>query len=286
MTKAPPPLQLPKRILIDTLCCLLLLVCCAAIAESSVVAASNAAASNTTAFNAASSLPKHLVLARELVAKTPIGNARYQHQSEIRVDGEFAERPVIHTDCSGLVSHVLQATKYARYGTIPKKTPRSRHPLAEHYYDAIVANSAFTRIRRIEDLREGDLIAWKFVDRAGKEDTGHVLIVNRAPVKVAATSPIISDTTQYELEVIDSSRSPHSPDDTRTAADRRDNRSGLGKGRMRLYQSVNDDAVGNAVGNAAGNAVGNIAGYAYFTSKAKFHGTDEVMIAAGRVVKD
>ncbi len=211
----------------------------------------------------------HLQIARDLVANTPPENTNYQHKSDIRTSSLFNSKPVVRTDCSGLVSHVLREADYKRLNNIAKKTPQSRHPLAEHFYDAIVKGENFTRVQRARDVLEGDIIAWKYVDRTGKEDTGHVMLVNQQakPFKVTAKNAAKSliEAAPYEIEVIDSSRSPHSPDDTRLVNGEK--KDGLGRGKLLLYE----------------NLAGDIVGYSYLNKGSKFRGQDVVLIAVGRL---
>jgi hypothetical protein len=214
--------------------------------------------------------PTHLQIARDLLANTPRENTNYQHKSDIRTTGLFNSKPIIRTDCSGLISHLLREVDYKPLNDVAKKTPQSRHPLAEHFYDAIIKGESFIRVQHARDVQEGDIIAWKYADRTGKEDTGHVLLVNRhskrskaAPKNVPQS--LIQDTTQHEIEVIDSSRSPHSPDDTRFVNGEK--KDGLGRGKLLLYE----------------NRSGDIVGYSYLNKGSKFRGQDEVVIAVGRL---
>jgi hypothetical protein len=86
----------------------------------------------------------------------------------------------------------------------------------------------------VRSIQPGDILAVKYP--AGKANTGHVMLAASAPRRIAATEPIVSNTEQWELEVIDSSKSGHGRTDTRhgKGTDGKDH-DGLGKGILRLY---------------------------------------------------
>lgn len=129
-----------------------------------------------------------------------------------------------------------------------KEWTGSRDPDAAPYHDAIVQENGFRRIREISHIAPGDFIAIKYND--GSADTGHVMMVDAAPVEQPAADPIVPGTTQYTVTVIDSSASGHGPDDTRSLGNGKFT-GGIGRGVFRLYA----------------NRDGQIAGYAWSASR-------------------
>ena len=99
-----------------------------------------------------------------------------------------------------------------------------------------MAGNNFHRITAASDVQRGDIVAIKYLNQTSG-GTGHTMIaagpaVERSP----PTSPIIQDTVQYDLPIIDSTKSPHGTGDTRkgTGPDGAD-QDGAGLGTMRLY---------------------------------------------------
>ncbi len=94
------------------------------------------------------------------------------------------------------------------------------------------------------------------------------MIIDSIPQKHEATAPVIDNTTQYEVKVIDSSKSGHGPKDTRRKEDGTFS-PGVGIGTFRLYL----------------NADHSIAGYCWSTTKAsKFEPISEHAVLLGQVV--
>ena len=114
----------------------------------------------------------------------------------------------------------------------------STSPNAAKYYDAIVAQTGFTRINGVAQLAQGDVISIKYP--AGQNSSGHVMMVQ----SVGAWRPR-QDSTQnflfnnaepaitgfYDITVMDSSASFHGPTDSRAS-----NPGGIGRnGIFRIY---------------------------------------------------
>jgi hypothetical protein len=105
-------------------------------------------------------------------------------------------------------------------------------PSAAVYYAAIVAKDGFTKINKVTDIQPGDLVAVKFP--SGSYVTGHMMTATANPILRVATKPIINGTTQWEVPIVDSSRSYHGPGDTRIMPDGSIDR-GVGAGSIRIY---------------------------------------------------
>lgn len=174
--------------------------------------------------------PKHLLAARNLVEHLDLNNTNYEHgQGNIVWTGT----PESHTDCSGFIDHLLMHC----YGYDRDAFNRwfdSRRPTAARYHDAIVEQRGFIQLQSVKELRPGDLIAVKYLTRM--DNTGHIMLVAETPEHITAKKPIIENTEQWTVIVIDSSMSGHGPTDTRhkRGTDGKDH-DGLGQGVFRLY---------------------------------------------------
>ena len=146
-----------------------------------------------------------------------------------------------HCDCSGFLTLLFEHV----YGYTPetfKAWTGHRRPLARVYHDEVEAEHGFKRIKKITEIQPGDILAVKYLDGV-KKDTGHVMIVAEAPRPRDATEPIEPATRQWEVVVIDSSKSGHGPDDTRRKPDKTFY-NGVGKGTIRLYTNSQGEIVG------------------------------------------
>lgn len=131
----------------------------------------------------AASLPAHERVAlkgREVAAR--VDSTRYSHWTSI---DESAGRYL--TDCSGLVCFLLRNAAPESYRSLPVKWYAHR-PQASKFYEAFVSAPDSTgaggwqRIRRLEDARPGDIIAWADPEHRFWENTGHVVVVIDTPV--------------------------------------------------------------------------------------------------------
>ncbi|KAJ3180126.1 hypothetical protein HDU85_004129 [Gaertneriomyces sp. JEL0708] len=152
---------------------------------------------NLTAFpvsarSSSPSLPADLEpsarLARSAIqAATTVTNTSYTHISDI--DGT---RGIYHTDCSCLVSYLLDSSGLTKWlDDIPKDAedaavnppmPRAKEfarfaislaTLPDHQ-----ARARWTSVPRLWDIQEGDIIAWEIPNyQAQSKSTGHVLVV-------------------------------------------------------------------------------------------------------------
>lgn len=146
------------------------------------------------------------------------------------------------TVCSSFMTLLLEHT-YGWDDHEVKTWLGSTDPDAAPYHNAIVLENGFSRLRQISDIRPGDVIAIKYND--GSADTGHVMLVDAVPEARAASDPIIPDTTQYAVTVIDSSASGHGPTDTRYRSPGHYT-GGIGRGVFRLYANSDGKIVGYA----------------------------------------
>jgi hypothetical protein len=211
-------------------------------------------------------VPAHLVLALDLVEHIRPEDTHYQHK-----DFEVSfERPcTCKTDCSGLLDALLKQA----YGSTSKDFQKqfgARHPQASHYHDAIEKGAGFKRITRLSAVEPGDILAVKYAENdpdRKDNDTGHVMLVVVKPARRQATEPVKSGTRQWEVEVIDQTRSPHGPEDNR-ARWKQEDKSGLGRGLLRLYT----------------DADGAVAGYTWSTEPgSKYRSQEDRHLVIGRL---
>ncbi|HXJ80288.1 MAG TPA: hypothetical protein VMS64_16605 [Candidatus Methylomirabilis sp.] len=210
--------------------------------------------------------PKHLLDARILVERVELRNTSYEHAQGTVVWSGTAES---HTDCSGLVDHLLMHS----YGYTPDAFKRwfdSHRPTAARYHDAIEAQKGFVLLPSVLGLRPGDLIAIRYL--VEKSNTGHIMLVADTPRRMAVKKPLVAGAEQWAITVIDSSESGHGPTDTRhKRGPGGKDHEGLGEGIFRLYTTRD----------------GQIVGFAWSTlSVSKFVPPEEEHVVLGRLVPD
>ena len=150
--------------------------------------------------------------ARHLLAS--VKSTSYSHHSAIDEDsGSFV------TDCSGLVTWLLRQELPEHLAAVPIRHGRS-HPVAVDFQEAFAAGATgWQRITRVQDVRPGDVLAWRYLNPKPGKSTGHVMVIDSA-----ATSDGEND---FSVAVFDSTTAPHD-DDTRSDAD------GVGRGIIHL----------------------------------------------------
>jgi hypothetical protein len=208
--------------------------------------------------------PKHLAAAESLVEHLRLQNTSYGHgEPQVAWDGVCTS----HADCSGFIDALLMHS-YAYSSDDFKRWFDSHRPSARRYYDAIVAERGFHRIRQLGDVQPGDILAVKYFN--GSENTGHVMLAANRPQRIVSTGPTVTGTDQWQLTIIDSSRSGHGPTDTRhhRGPDGKDH-DGLGRGVLRIY----------------GTRHGTVAGFSWSTGKSsKFVAPADEELVIGRLV--
>jgi len=212
----------------------------------------------------AQGLPKHLQAAIDQVQHLSLENTSYHH-GEGRVQWEGTR--LSQTDCSGFI-YALLIRSYGYSRDDFKRWFDSHRPTAARYHDAIVVQKGFVAIPDIRNVRPGDILAVKYLHR--KDNTGHVMLAVDAPRPMAAKKPLVDGTQQWQVTVIDSSKSGHGPTDTRHAKgeDGKDH-DGLGMGVLRVYADLQ----------------GRIAGFTWSPLQAsKFHAPDDEPLVVGRLV--
>ncbi|MFF5186275.1 LamG domain-containing protein [Streptomyces sp. NPDC000345] len=159
---------------------------------------------------------------------------------------------IAHARCSSFLTWVLRHTYGWATDDYFRQYFQDRIPEAADYRKAFTDGTGgprFQRIRKVADLRPGDLIA---VDYLGKVEgnTGHIVMVREVKGVFSGTADF-SGETQYAVQVVDCTSDPHGvhgkPNypqypDTRMVSDvAGENFEGVGIGHMMFYAS---DATG------------------------------------------
>ncbi|WP_367323934.1 LamG domain-containing protein [Streptomyces sp. HUAS ZL42] len=189
---------------------------------------------------------------------------------------------IAHARCSSFITWVLRHTYGWATDDYFTQYFQDRIPEAADYRKAFTDGTGgprFQRIRKVADLRPGDLIA---VDYNGTDpdNTGHIVMVRE--VKGVYTGSLnFSGETQYAVEVVDCTSDPHGVyglstyapyPDTRMVSDvDADNLEGVGIGHMMFY---------------AADATGEFSRYRWSvnTGSAKTYTVAQRPIAAARLV--
>ncbi len=208
---------------------------------------SPAAPSAQPANDQASSL---LHFAERLQQGITANSTAYRHKDTKVSWGDNGSPLQCYTDCSGFINAVIAKASNWKDDDF-KAAFGHKRMLAYHYYEAISAGRHFARINAISSVLPGDIIALQYADRSEHEDnTGHVMLITASPRPHRPSKVLVPNTRQYEVDIIDCSKSPHGKSDTRVSADGGEY-SGLGKGTLRLYVDEKGAIVGYSwsVGN-------------------------------------
>jgi hypothetical protein len=127
--------------------------------------------------------------------------------------GDFfdAAAGVYKVDCSGYVNRMVEDAVPSAYDAVTSAGDTAR-PSAEDYYGFFVSipynetRNGWRRVRRVLDLRPGDILVYRYDDAVSTSSTGHAMIVVDLPVRYATF------TNAYRIRVSDSARSGHSSD--------------------------------------------------------------------------
>lgn len=196
----------------------------------------------TLSSRGAAAQPAHLEWAEELVENlsptlnTYGGGSTYITWAGVDGATEYSN----HTMCNSFVTNLLKQA-YDLTSSDIMDWLGANSPLAAQYHDQIALENGFDQISTIDELQGGDIIAIRYPE--GSSVSGHVMIAAGPAVARTSTSPIVGGTFQFEVPVIDSSRSGHGALDTRRQDDG-SFLSGAGEGILRLYTRGNLKIVG------------------------------------------
>lgn len=197
-----------------------------------------------------SDVPKHLAIARELVDNLKPQDNRYSLGSQfISFPGDRrANGYAMTADCSGFLLALFKRAKYRTQLQMEflNAGPQRKRPASEDFVFSIERGKGFKRIRNVEHMKPGDLLAHAMLnpqDQRQTRTTGHVFLINSAPKPIAPGRPSVAGTRQFEVSIIDSNNEHVGADDSRLA-DPSNKITGLGKGTIRLYADSTGELVG------------------------------------------
>jgi cell wall-associated NlpC family hydrolase len=195
-------------------------------------------------------VPRHLSIARELVDNIKPEDNQYVLGGEfISFPGDlFSSKYSMKADCSGFLLAVFERAGYPTRSqmTFLKWSPNRKRARAEDFLYSIENEKGYRHIRRVEEMRPGDLLAHAMLsieDQKQTGTTGHVFLINSLPKKIAARRPVIEGTTQYEVSIIDSNEEHVGDDDSRLQYPA-NKLKGLGQGTIRVYSDSEGEIVG------------------------------------------
>lgn len=163
--------------------------------------------------------PKYLQIAREIVENVkPEDNLYSYNPRYIRFPGDlFSSGYTVSTDCTGFVEAVFERADHPapKFST---QTLRNRYSIVD-WVDGVNRGESFTKLERIQDLKPGDFILWKYLPKYQQAKpsiyNGHIVMVDAAPVKMELKRPRPPGLIQWAVRTIDSNPGTVSPDDTR-----------------------------------------------------------------------
>jgi len=205
-------------------------------------------------------IPKHLEIARELVATVKPENNKYVilHHTGVHWKGDlFIRENSVNTMCVGLVTAVLEHANSPTVGKVKSNTQWKRELRVNNYHEAISRELGFNRIFKMSSVLPGDVFAFSCKDKCSVTDAnqhatdnvqGHITFVDDKPTPKNPTPPLIDGTLQWLLPVIDSSPGPHDLNDTRWRPKDEPRVSGVGRGTLRIYTDLDGVPVGYTSG--------------------------------------
>lgn len=229
--------------------------------------------------SAEEAIPKHLQVARDIVANVKPENNVYSNASpRVRFPGDlFTSEYNVHTNCIGLVDASFEkATGKSIHWSTRKY--RSQYSILD-WVDGVERGENFDKVAKVSDLQPGDMVMWKYLIYPSfnpEQVNGHILMIDSKPVKVEPQrKPMMEGMIQWEVWIIDSGMTPMSPDDTRfVKVDKvpegkrweQTQRNGAGRGRFYLYSNEKGEITGTAA--------------AFQKAKVQVNGVDRHMLMA------
>jgi hypothetical protein len=156
--------------------------------------------------------------------ETILGNlTETKYQAKTVVDHQ---KGIFKGNCSGLIGYVLRENFPEAYLSIRgSRAPWRARPLAVTYYETFVSvgekghsKPAWQRIRKMMDVKPGDIIAWRKLSLTEGLATGHICVI--------ASKPILEADGRVRVRLIDSTSGRHFKDT------RKPGTNGVGAGEM------------------------------------------------------
>lgn len=219
-------------------------------------------------------VPRHLELARELVAGVRPEHNRYSYTGPegVRWAGDlFTSEHHVGTMCTGLVAAVLDRARHPAIADIRARTRWKKHLRIDSFWTALEQGHGLQRVPTLDAVRPGDLFMFRCTTGCSTSEgpaLGHIAVIDAPPQPKAPTPPLVEGTRQWLLTVIDAADGPHGRDDTRWRPPGEPRATGVGRGTYRIYT----DAAGVPVGYTNG------------PNAPRFQGQAERPIAIGRPV--
>ncbi|EPR37661.1 hypothetical protein dsx2_0593 [Desulfovibrio sp. X2] len=159
-------------------------------------------------------------------------STRYGHHAKI---DEARGRYVL--DCSSFIDLLLRRRMPEALAEIPFDSGRHTRQRAgdfERFFAGLPdgGDTFWLPVRRVRDLRPGDVVAWQRLADSRTKNSGHVVLVRAAP----RPSPNLSG--EWLVEVIDFTSAPHAADTRPAGAD------GLGAGLIGLLAAPDGSPTG------------------------------------------
>lgn len=197
-------------------------------------------------------VPKHLELARELVATVKPENNKYviRGPEGVRWKGDlFTSENTVNTMCTGFVSAMLEKAKNPTVKEIESKTYWKKHLRLDSYWEAVQKGYGLQKVPTLDAAKPGDLFmfwcnAGICRTREGYDAYGHITIIDAISKRKQPTPPLIENTTQWLVTVIDSADGPHGREDTRWRPKGEPIATGVGRGTYRVYTDLAGIPVG------------------------------------------
>ena len=209
-------------------------------------------------------VPKHLQIARDIVANVKPENNTYSNKPRyIRFPGDlFTSEYTVRTDCTGFVEAVL----YKAFDMRPKFSAHYSTYYGGYspvgWVDGIDKGETFDKIEHVQDMQPGDILIYKYIVKPDGPEyqyfEGHAMIVDAAPKRIEPqVMPKFEGTVQWEVRILDSSDGPMSFDDSRYVPTpgvtdikewKSKQRNGAGRGKVYIFT----DADGNIKAESGG----------------------------------
>ena len=191
---------------------------------------------------------KHVELGLKAIDTIQKEKNLYGTPAKLVIQGANGSVTENRTECASFVTQLFRVS-YGLNDAFFKSWSGSTSPTSAKYFDAIQAGNKFSRITKINSVQPGDLIAVKYLSGNSAGDSGHMMVVLAAPEPMTAVKPLVTGTEQYQVLVMDSTKSPHGTGDSRVGASEQ----GLGKGYIRLYVNAAGEMVGYAWSRSVGS---------------------------------
>jgi len=200
----------------------------------------------------ADDVPKHLQLARELIENIKPENNKYDPQGYIAWKGDvFSSDYKVRAECGQFVGYMLDKGGSHAYSQLKSKTFWRRDPRSDNWYESVVKGYGFSNILDIREAKPGDVAVELYNKqiplKVGGYAIGHVMLIDSIE-QMEPDAPIVENTLQWKVVILDSTENPHGPTDTRFVPkdSGRDQVTGAGRGPIRIYTDSDGHVVGRA----------------------------------------